>query len=170
VSVSADPGACATSTKLTLATVTRRANPNGRIGTGRTAVATAPVPATCRWWISGLDTGEYEVELAGPGGSGGMASFTAAPSSSQEIEIPLPAVRVTGTIQTNGRPVEGARLWFMPGPASLLEAPVADGREMRAPFLCTSSRRMGRTRTAASRTPRLRSCAWAFPRGRIRSP
>ena len=100
-SVVADSAACARSTKITLARVRRHVTADGRPGTGRSLIGSARVDATCRWWISGLDMGEYEVELAGPGESGGMASFTATPGSSQEIEIPVPAVRVTGTIQIN---------------------------------------------------------------------
>jgi hypothetical protein len=119
VSVSADPGACATSTRLTLATVTRRLNPNGRTGTSRSGVATAPVSATCRWRIDGLETREYEVDLSGPGGSGGIASFTPSPGTLQEIQIPSPSVRVTGTVRINGRPAEGVRLQFVPVSASL---------------------------------------------------
>ena len=119
VSVSADPGACATSTRLTLATVTRRLNANGRTGTSRSGIATSPVSPTCRWRIDGLESREYEVDLSGPEGSGGVASFTPSPGTLQQVQIPSPSVRVTGTVRINGRPIEGARLQFMPVSASL---------------------------------------------------
>lgn len=128
VSVSADPGACANSTRLTLATVTRRLNANGRTGTSRSGIVSAPSNTSCRWRIDGLESREYEVDLTGPGGSGGVASFTASPGTLQEIQIPAPTVRVTGTVRINGQAVAGARLQFLPVSAGLPQvATQADG-------------------------------------------
>jgi len=129
VSVSADPGACANSTRLTLATVTRRLNANGRTGTSRSGIVSAPSNTSCRWRIDGLESREYEVDLTGPGGSGGVASFTASPGTLQEIQIPAPTVRVTGTVRINGQAVAGARLQFLPVSAGLPQVAMqADGR------------------------------------------
>jgi hypothetical protein len=110
--VTADPGACARSSTLTLATVTRGLTRDGRPSTGRSAVASSRVGATCRWRIDGLGPGEYEVDLWGPGGSGGVATVMAAPGALREVQVPAPTVRVTGTIRVNGTAVERARLLF----------------------------------------------------------
>jgi hypothetical protein len=110
--VAADPGACARSATLTLATVTHRVTASGRPGTSRSAVATARVGSACRWRVDGLGPGDYEVDLSGPGGSGGAAEFTAVPGTLREVQIPASAVRVTGTIRINGTAVARARLLF----------------------------------------------------------
>jgi len=120
--VTADPSACARSLTLTLATVRRGVTNAGRPSTGRSAVAFSGVGVACRWRIDGLGPREYEVDLSGPGGSGGAATFTASPGALLEVSIPAPAVRVTGTIRINGAAVERARLLFA-GPAGQAGGP-----------------------------------------------
>jgi hypothetical protein len=110
--VTADSGACAWSSTLTLSTVTRRVTAAGRPGISRSAVATSGVGGACRWRIDGLDPGEYEVGLVGEGGSGGAVEFTAVPGMLRDVLIPVSAVRVTGTIRINGAGVDRARLLF----------------------------------------------------------
>lgn len=107
--VTADSGACAWSSTLTLSTVTRRVTAAGRPGISRSAVATSGVGGACRWRIDGLDPGEYEVGLVGEGGSGGAVEFTAVPGMLRDVLIPVSAVRVTGTIRINGAGVDRAR-------------------------------------------------------------
>jgi hypothetical protein len=97
---------------LTLATVTHRITNSGRPGTSRSAVATSRVEGACRWRIDGLGPGEYEIDLSGPRGSGGAATFTAVPGTLIEVQVPAPTVRVIGTIRINGTAVERARLLF----------------------------------------------------------
>lgn len=126
--VTADSGACARSVVLRLVTVTHRLTASGRNGTSRLEASSSPVGITCRWRIDGLGPGEYEVDLSGPRGSGGAATFTAAPGTLIEVQIPVSSVRVTGTIRINGEPVEHARLMF-PGQGG--QTRVETGRDGR---------------------------------------
>ena len=104
---------------MKLATLTRRVTASGRIGTSRSAVTSSRIGTECRWRIDGLAPGEYEVELFGPGGSGGAETFTLASGTNRDLQIPAASVRVVGTLRINGVAVERARLMFVPSQTTL---------------------------------------------------
>ena len=105
--VSADPASCLVPSTLSVAGVAPTGSSTG-IGSRQTGA--------CRWVITGLGAGSYEIGLTNARGSGGRVRFDYVPGQLSELRIPAPPVNVTGVVRINGQPVSGATIMFMTRP------------------------------------------------------
>ena len=105
--VSADPSACLAPSTLNLAGVSPHGSSNGiqSLQTSR-----------CRWVVTGLPSGTYELGLTHARGSGGRVRFDLVSTEASEVRIPAPPVTVTGIVRINGEPVSGAQITFTSQP------------------------------------------------------
>jgi len=110
VQVSTAEGTCLEATELRLWELQQ--GPSGVIGrSGRSGIKSLD----CRWTLTGLKAGTYQIDLMVPAGSAGSSQpFPVRDGGVTRVVIAPPVVRVTGRVSLPGKPIAAARLEFNP--------------------------------------------------------